>query len=132
MYVEPSALVAILKEEPEAAVFRQRIAAASNKVISVVGKVEATISMGKAIRNHALSPTLVSQFCEDANISVVPIYPDLYDDVVSAYRRYGKGTGHAAGLNFGDCFSYAYCKKHGLPLLFKGDDFSKTDIQSAV
>jgi len=132
MYVEPSAVIAILKEESGADVFRERIAVASSKVISVVGKVEAAIAMGRAMRNHDLAPELVDRFCDDANIATVPVYADIYNEVVMAYRRYGKGTGHPARLNFGDCFSYAYCKKYRMPLLFKGEDFSQTDIESAL
>jgi ribonuclease VapC len=132
MYVEPSALVAILNEEPDADALRNRLAVNATKVISVVGKVEASISMGRAMNNHELAPDLVEQFCLDAGISTVSIHADLFQDVVRAYQRYGKGTGHAAKLNFGDCFSYAFCKRHGMRLLFKGSDFSKTDVEPAL
>jgi ribonuclease VapC len=57
---------------------------------------------------------------------------DLIDEVLKAYQRYGKGTGHRARLNFGDCFSYAFAKRLKAPLLFKGEDFSKTDIEAAL
>ena len=80
--------------------------------------------------NHELAPALVDAFCEQSGIETVPIYPDLFDEVVKAYRRFGKGTGHPASLNFGDCFSYAYARKHGLPLLYKGNDFAHTDVES--
>lgn len=132
MYVEPSAVLAILKEEPDAATYRDRLAVAPSKVITVVGKVEAAISLGRALNNYSLGPEVVERFCEDADITVVPIYPDLYAEAVGAYRRFGKGTGHPAKLNFGDCFSYAYSKLHNMPLLFKGDDFSRTDAVSAL
>lgn len=53
---------------------------------------------------------------------------DLFEDVLQAYVRYGKGTGHPAGLNFGDCFSYAIARRRNLPLVHKGDDFARTDL----
>ncbi|MBX3569755.1 MAG: type II toxin-antitoxin system VapC family toxin [Rhizobiaceae bacterium] len=131
MYVDPSAMLTILKEEPDAAIYRDRLAAAPNKVITVVGKVEAAISLGRAMDDYQRGPDVVDRFCVEAGVTVVPIYNDLYAEAVSAYRRFGKGTGHPARLNFGDCFSYAYAKLHGMPLLFKGDDFSRTDAQPA-
>lgn len=132
MYVEPSAIVAILKEEPDAQIYRDRLAVAPTKVISVVGKVEAAISLGRIVQDYEMGPRLVDRFCEEAKIATVAIQPDLFNDAVEAYRRYGKGSGHSAKLNFGDCFSYAYCKRHGIALLFKGDDFSNTDVLSAI
>lgn len=132
MYVEPSAIVAVLKEEADASMYMSRIAVASAKVITVVGKVEAAVSLGRSMQDQEYGALAVDRFCEHAGIATVPVYPDLYEDVMRAYRRYGKGTGHPAQLNFGDCFSYAYAKRHDVPLLFKGNDFSKTDIQSAL
>ena len=132
MYVEPSAVLAILKEETDATAYRDRLAVASSKVITVVGKVEAAISLGRALNNYSLGPDVVDRFCEDADIAIMPVYPDLYAEAVGAYRRFGKGSGHPAKLNFGDCFSYAYSKLHNIPLLFKGDDFSRTDVASAL
>ena len=85
------------------------------------------------------------------DLSGQPIASDAFDDLVHdagviveavtsaqaqlarrAYRAYGKGTGHPAGLNFGDCFAYALAKETREPLLFKGDDFSRTDIEAAI
>ncbi|HTV68734.1 MAG TPA: type II toxin-antitoxin system VapC family toxin [Rhizobiaceae bacterium] len=132
MLVEPSAILAVLKEEPDAQIFRDRIASVKSKVVLVVGKVEAAISLSRKLTNRDAAPGLVTRFCENAEIEVVSVHADIYEEATTAYRRYGKGTGHPAQLNFGDCFSYAYAKKHGVPLLFKGEDFSKTDIVSAL
>lgn len=132
MYVEPSAMLAILKEESDATLLMERLAVAPRKLVSVIGKVEAAISLGRSMKNHDIAPELVDGFCQQSGIEVVPVYPDLFDDVMKAYRRFGKGTGHPAGLNFGDCFSYAYSKRHGIPLLYKGDDFSRTDVEAAI
>lgn len=132
MYVEPSAILAIMKEEPEAPALRRRLAAAPRKVISVVGKVEAAISLGRFMQNYDLGAVLVSEFCEQAGIEIVSVHPELFSEVMNAYRRFGKGTGHPAKLNFGDCISYGYAKRHGLPLLFKGNDFPMTDVDAAL
>ncbi len=131
MYVDPSAILAILLEEAEAPGFRERLASASDRLISVVGKVEAALSLGQKIENYEVARQSVSRFCDDARIAVLPVLPDVYDEVLKAYQRYGKGTGHPAKLNFGDCFSYAFAKLHEQPLLFKGEDFSKTDLKPA-
>ena len=132
MYVDPSAILAILKEEADAKVYRDRLMVAFNRVITVVGKVEAALALGRTIKDYAQSPQLITTFCLDADIVVAPVFPELYDEVLLADRRFGKGTGHPAQLNFGDCFSYAYAKLFGMPLLYKGGDFSKTDILSAL
>ena len=60
------------------------------------------------------------------------VSPRIADIAFDAYRKYGKGTGHGASLNYGDCFSYALAKHLDAPLLFKGDDFSRTDLRSAT
>ncbi len=68
----------------------------------------------------------------DLGVEIVPFAHDEAAAAVQAYRRYGKGSGHPAGLNFGDCFTYALAKLRGEPVLYKGDDFSRTDLVSAA
>jgi len=70
-------------------------------------------------------------FLLKSGMTVVEVSPRIADIALDAYRRFGKGTGHSAALNFGDCFSYALAKYLDAPVLFKGNDFSLTDIQSA-
>ncbi len=70
-------------------------------------------------------------FCARSEVEIVAFGPEHLDLAIDAFRRYGKGR-HPAGLNFGDCFSYALAKATGEPLLFKGDDFSQTDIKRAA
>jgi ribonuclease VapC len=77
------------------------------------------------------SPRLVTRLLREARIEVVPITEDIAHLAVAAFERYGKGRGHDARLNFGDCLSYACAKAHGAALLFKGDDFIATDIAHA-
>lgn len=128
MHVETSAVVGILLEEPEASGLLARLSAADRPVTSVVNAVEAALSVGRSIKDYALAGRLVGDFLDKSGIEIIGVAPDLYDDVVRAYTRYGKGAGHPAKLNFGDCFSYALAKRAGVPLLYKGNDFSLTDL----
>ncbi len=77
-------------------------------------------------RQNALS--LVRQFLDFANVRIVDVGEDSIDFLAEAFVRYGKGSGHPARLNLGDCFSYALAKKGGVPLLYKGNDFTQTDL----
>jgi len=131
MYVDPSAILAILLEDDDASDLRQRLAASFNPVMSVVGKVEAALSLGQKLQDYDVARESITQFCDEAGISILPVQPSIYDDVLKAYRRFGKGTGHPAKLNFGDCFSYAFAKANDQPILFKGDDFKRTDLRFA-
>ncbi len=73
---------------------------------------------------------LLREFLREAEVEVLPFEQDHYEAAVDAFVRYGKGR-HAAALNFGDCLTYAVARLSGLPLLFTGDDFSKTDLPAA-
>ncbi len=95
---------------------------------SLINAIEAALSVGRVIDDYLLAGGLVKEFLKQTGVTVQDVSADAYDDVVLAYSRYGKGTGHPARLNFGDCFSYALAKRAGLPLLYKGEDFSKTDM----
>lgn len=126
--VDTSALVAIALKEAEhldystlLAERRGLIGAPSivetKLVLSRVSAVEVDDFLGGLIRR--------------VNLSVVPFSPEMAEIAVAAFRRYGKGQGHPAQLNFGDCMSYAVAKVHDVPLLFKGNDFSATDLRAA-
>jgi ribonuclease VapC len=128
IYVDPSAILSILLEEEDAPELRAKLATAQDPVISVVGKVEAALAVGHKIGNYDIAREEVHRFCRDTGISVMPASAEIYDNVLKAYQRYGKGTGHPAKLNFGDCFSYAFAKREGRSILFKGNDFSQTDL----
>jgi ribonuclease VapC len=116
MVVETSAVLAILLDEPEAAEFAQMIEDDPAPLISAASVFEAGI-------------VLISRYGPDArgDLQVEPVTAEQAELALDAYQRYGKGR-HQAGLNFGDCFAYALCKATGQPLLFKGQDFSQTDI----
>lgn len=128
MIVDTSAIVAILYREPEAAAFVQLIHDADVCRISVASYVE----LSMVIENQ-LGPEGMRQaeaFLRRAGITIESVTVDQGELARQAFLDFGKGR-HKAGLNFGDCFSYALAKAMGEPLLFKGDDFSRTDVTAA-
>jgi ribonuclease VapC len=128
MLVETSAIVAMVLEEADAEALLERVDAAEKPVTTVVNAFEAVLSVGRKLEDHALSARLIPQFLESAGIEMIGVGAALFPDIVDAYLRFGKGTGHPAKLNFGDCLSYAYAKHAGVPLLYKGNDFAQTDL----
>lgn len=128
MIIDTSAMIAILYREPEAAAFVRLIHDADICRISVANHVELSIviesQLGVEGMRHA------EAFFRRAGISVEPVTIDHGELARQAFLDFGKGR-HKAGLNFGDCFSYALAKATGEPLLFKGNDFSQTDIKAA-
>ncbi len=128
MILDSSALIAILRDEPDARQFAEAIEMAGVRRLSAASYVE----IG-AVIDSAGDPVASRRFDELvalAGIVIEPVTPDQARLARDAYRDFGKGSGHPAGLNFGDCFSYALAKSQGEPLLYKGDDFSYTDIVS--
>ena len=129
MVIDSSALIAILRREPEEKAFRSAIKLASSRLLSASTRVEIGIvalgSAGEAGREQA------DALLETLRVETVPLSADHARLAVDAYRTFGKGR-HPAGLNFGDCFSYALARATGEPLLFKGDDFAQTDIKRAI
>lgn len=127
MIVETSASVAILLDEPECPAFLEAIGAADSPSTTV----EAALSVGRALDDRERAGRLVPRLLGEIGVAVSGIEADAHDDVLAAYLRYGKGSGHPAQLNFGDCFSYAAAKRKGVPPLFKGRDFALTDVERA-
>ena len=128
MIVDTSAVLAILFGEPDAEHYERAIAEASRCRMSVASFLEAAIvleSRAGAAAGHELD-----LFLERAPIELVPITSDHAQAARRAWRRFGKGN-HPAGLNFGDCFTYALAEATREPLLFKGQDFALTDIEAA-
>ena len=130
MIVDTSAIVAILRDETEARKFAEAIAAASNARVSAVNFVEAAAVIDAA-RNPVASRRF-DDFMREAQLIVEPVTTEQARIAREAYRDFGKGSGHAAGLNFGDCFAYALARATGEPILFKGNDFSQTDLKPAL
>ena len=128
MIVDTSAVLAVLLGESDAQRFDEAMARAVRCRMSAVGFLEAAIvleSRSGPAAGHALDG-----FLHAAEIELVPVNPDQARAARLAWRRFGKGN-HPAGLNFGDCFSYALAETSREPLLFKGDDFARTDIEAA-
>ena len=129
MVIDSSALIAILRREPEEQAFRSAIKLASTRLLSASTRVETGIvALGLA---GEVGLEQVDALLDTLRVETVPLSADHARLAIDAFRHFGKGR-HPAGLNFGDCFSYALAKATGEPLLFKGDDFSQTDIRRAV
>jgi ribonuclease VapC len=128
--VDTSALVAILREEADAAVYVASVHAAEHTRISAGTLLETAIVID-GNRNARLSRRL-DDLIQQMAIVTEPVTQEQAYVARAAYRDYGKGSGHPARLNFGDCFAYALARVTGEPLLFKGDDFIHTDITPAL
>ncbi len=128
MVIDTSALAAVLFDEPERPVFLARIAADGTLLISAATLVEAGVLL-EARRGESAGREL-DLFLHRAGVLCVALDERQTTLARSAWRRFGKGR-HPAALNLGDCFSYALARARGEPLLFKGDDFSRTDIVPA-
>ncbi len=126
MIIDTSAIIAILRDEPEALSCAKAIASASSRRVSAVNFVEAAVVIDGS-RNPIASRRFDDLFRE-AHLAVDPVTELQARIAREAYRDFGKGSGHPAGLNFGDCFAYALAKATEEPLLFKGDDFRRTDV----
>lgn len=125
--MDSSALVAILKREPERQRFSEVLKDGSEKRISAATYFETSIVIDSA-RDPIASRTL-DDLIENFQIAIEPFTEEQARVARQAYRDYGKGSGHRAQLNFGDCFSYALARVKREPLLFKGDDFVHTDVR---
>ena len=127
MVIDTSAIVAIALDEPEAPEFERRIADASVRLISAATLLEAAMvieaRLGEAVGGE------LDLWLHKVGVEIVAVEAEHADQARRAWRRFGKGR-HPAGLNFGDCFSYALAALTQEPLLFKGQDFSKTDIRA--
>ena len=129
MVVDTSALIAIMGDEPVRRRFNQLIEAAPATYVSAASLLEARIVLYARSGDSAI--LTLDAFLLKSGMIVTDVSPRIAEVAFDAYRRYGKGAGHRAGLNYGDCFAYALARHLGLPLLFKGDDFPHTDIRSA-
>jgi ribonuclease VapC len=123
--IDTSALVAIFLSEPERQRFLDDIIAAETRLVSAATVLEAGIVL-EARRGESAGREF-DLFVVRANLQIIPVDAEQAELARSAWRRYGKGR-HPAGLNFGDCFSYALAKATGEPLLAKGTDFASTDL----
>lgn len=129
MILDSSALIAILRDEPEALTFSVEVQNAACLRLSAASYVEVAIVVERMM--DPVLPMMFEEFLKDLEIRIEPVTAEQAAIAVQAFRVFGKGR-HAAGLNFGDCFTYALAKVMREPVLYKGDDFSQTDLIRAL
>ena len=127
MVIDSSAIIAVLLNEANAAQIAEAIDSSSQRLLSAASLLEASIVIES--RKGEAAGRELDLLIYRAAIEVVAVDQDQAEIARIAWRRYGKGR-HPAGLNYGDCFSYALARSRGLPLLFQGEDFSRTDIDA--
>ena len=130
MIIDTSIIIAILRDEPEAAAFAKAVESAAVRRISAASWVEAA-----AVIDGSRDPIASRHFdelCREAQLIIEPVTELQARLAREAFRDFGRGSGHPARLDFGDCFAYALAKELGEPLLFKGDDFTHTDVTPAL
>lgn len=130
MIVDTSVVVAIVRREPERSSFLALLDREAVNRMSAASYFEAAIVIDGS-RNPTLSRGL-DEFIGAAELLIEPVTEGQAKIAREAYRDFGKGSGHPAQLNFGDCFAYALAKEKSEPLLFKGNDFAHTDVRRAV
>jgi ribonuclease VapC len=131
MFVDASALTAILADEGDAPELLARLQKARVRITSPLAVWETVLAISRILDlevGHAHEA--VEEFLVLSEIQVIAVPPEARNHAIDAYDRYGKSR-HPASLNFGDCFAYACARIAGVPLLYKGDDFPQTDIETA-
>ena len=132
MFIDASAMVAILTSEPRAGALVEALDVAEARITSPLAVFESVTALSRKLgQDVATSERQLQRFLDLSGIHIVPITEAVGAEALAAHARYGKGRGHPARLNLGDCFAYACARIHGVPLLFVGDDFSRTDIEPA-
>lgn len=126
--IETSALVAIIQGEPEHAVFAQAVAEAEHRYLPASCYVETVM----VLRSRVDGRSLLERFLRDFEVEIFGSDPAQARIAADAFERFGRGSGHPAKLNFGDCLAYAAAAALGAPLLFKSGDFAQTDIRPAA
>lgn len=130
MIVDSSVLIAILTGEPDAEELNDLLSGADRPILSVANYLEAAIVLD---RHRSASPgEKLDRYLAAGTIELVDVTESQVRIARSAYRNFGKGSRHPAGLNFGDCFAYALAVERDEPLLYKGGDFKQTDVHSAL
>ncbi len=130
MIIDSSVLVALVKGEPDSPILATILVESSRNRVSAANFLETAIVVDAA-KDPVISRRF-DDFSQHQEIEIVSVTKEQAHIARAAYRDFGKGSGHPAQLNFGDCFAYALAKATGEPLLYKGKDFSYTDIKSAL
>ena len=127
MIIDTSALVAVLRGEADADQYLEAMRSAASRRMSAATYVELGVVIDKA--GNPVASRRLDDLLTELAIRIEPVTESQARIAREAYRTFGKGGGHPAGLNFGDCFAYALARELDEPLLFKGDDFGQTDIR---
>jgi ribonuclease VapC len=131
MFLDASAIVAMMTDEDDARTLAARMQSSNNRTTSPSAVWETAINVARILGIEIAEATsAVQAFLAAMTIVLVPIPPEAAFLAIEAFDRYGKKR-HPANLNFGDCFAYACARHYRLPLLYKGNDFSRTDIEAA-
>jgi len=129
MVVDTSVIVAIARREPEALAFSKMLEETRGKLMAVPTYLECVFVLAGIAPTKGLA--FLQGIVSDTLITLVPFGEQELEAAIEARVKFSRGSGHAAKLNFGDCFAYALAKTRNVPLLFKGDDFIHTDIEPA-
>jgi len=130
MIVDSSALIAILRDEPEAEIFAQALDSAPRCLISAANFLEIAIVVDRS--RSPIPGRRLDELIRELGIVIEPVSEAQAHIARQAYRDFGRGSGHPARLNFGDCFAYALARATDEPLLFKDNDFGYTDVAPAL
>jgi ribonuclease VapC len=130
MIVDSSAIVALIKREPDWLALSDCMDTAATVRMSAASYLETAIVLDS--RRDSVMSAKLDDVIEEVEIVIEPVTAAQAKIARQAYRDFGKGSGHAAGLNFGDCFTYALAREKREPVLWKGDDFGHTDLRSAL
>lgn len=132
MFIDTSVIIALLANEPDAASFADRIASAKTRLTSGLVLLEASMRLGTLLDiDPIIVEARIQTLLDEAEITVLAINAGIARKAVAAFSRFGKGRGHPAQLSLADCMSYACAEAYRVPLLFKGNDFARTDIEVA-
>jgi ribonuclease VapC len=129
MIVDTSAIIAVLTDEDDATELASALAAASRPKLSAATWLEAAVVVD--VSRDPVASRRFDDLVQEIDLEIVDVTAEHAAIARAAHRDYGKGSGHPAQLNFGDCFSYALARVTGEPLLFKGEDFDRTDVADA-
>ena len=133
MFIDASALVAMVVGEPEAAQLAARMEATASRRTSPIALYETVAAVARILAIPiGDAEVAVDDLLRVGSIQVMPVPAEAATLALDAFARFGKGRGSPAQLNLGDCFAYACARHLGEPLLYKGDDFARTDIESAM
>lgn len=131
MFVDASALTAMIVDENDGIALMRRMEKAGRRLTSPIAVWEATLAVARMTgRSFAETKQGLDRFLDLGGVELTAIPPEVTTPAIDAYDRFGKGR-HQARLNMGDCFAYACARHFGQPLLYKGDDFAQTDIEAA-